>query len=959
MATWNANSGWQVFSYPANARTDYSAADFASTYPANRATTKQVWLKKKNGKIVDISWEKKDGSNWKERILSTATYKDTFGDEAREELKEAGLKDILEEEIATLQNNEKANADDIVTRQNVANSQNATNTSTNQKNKTINDWSSKFVNYASNVQSGTYLNSKGQLPTAELNDLLDKGLITSEEYKSFLDIARNSFDSYYLKQKVGQPWDATKLGALDPAGKFNATDYGQYNPDALKRWNEAVAKGDLDITARYSKDTFLWQDYTAYGKFAGYRGSKPVEEKETEAYKYKETLTDYEKQLYRDQVLGVTTDASGQQRIVLAAPQYDEEGNLINQGDVNTLLEKTFAQNVGAIDVQKEKQLGALAQDLLKVSIDELKKAKQKEANLGLLSGLPGYSEIMNINSTLSNSIIGDSGIGGMLNLMGGGKDYEKGIEKAIGGLTGIDSNSTVYNWQKWFDETLLKRYENYEVEARTYGNDELTRLQKNAQEEISAYNKDPSLPKPIYLDIAEKYKENGRVLNVNNMDDFKKIMFNIDMQSKKEFVSSFIKDYIKPRFDQSKSMDEFISYLDVDESEQNVFQSQTTINKLKQIADLRSKTFLDLIQSSEKASANFNPQFYLDPLANKTKELGTTRTAQYQLQKDLVASDFENAKAGKVGSDGINWATEAYRYGFENTYKTDPLVFAKLHYQAKGSTGMVKDAQGKSILLDPAEDILPYEELEKKIKDFGVDMAARKEFYGGAGFMKFVTPEEFADAMLSSISPDDNKEEWDKVLKSVGLEGTDATVQQVKDYLVDQLRTEEAKQVRESIKYLNEAQEEITQKNLGVSYIERPTDVKKVTGEQTALYTVFKNAGYGGTEDDFYTEFFPDVDRTEQQVISKTTSGKGLEFALGDMENPFQAFTSVGSLFGEDEDVSSAAFVKDQTEEDQLAASKSSYFKLFEDDEENAPQKSGAATSFLNEFTSMFKGFK
>ena len=46
----------------------------------------------------------------------------------------------------------------------------------------------------------------------------------------------------------------------------------------------------------------------------------------------------------------------------------------------------------------------------------------------------------------------------------------------------------------------------------------------------------------------------------------------------------------LKPRFDQSKSMDEFISYLDVKEEEQNVFQS--VVNKLKQIADLRAKGY-------------------------------------------------------------------------------------------------------------------------------------------------------------------------------------------------------------------------------------------------------------------------------------------------------------------------------------------------------------------------------
>lgn len=983
MAIWNARSGWSASVFPTDFKTDYVAADFdkdyplksandfASDYPADRAVTRSFWVKREDGKIVDISWEPKTGENWNERTLRTGSLESQYKQEFIDDLRESGFIDNIRNKREDLANNRDANDKDLQNREQAATNYNANiekqkanaAAATNQnnqnlktKNEKLNSWSSKFVNYASNVQGGTYLASKDRLPTAELDDLLQKGVLTNSEYNSILGAAKTSFDNFYLKQKVGDPWDATKLGALDPTGQFNASDYAKYNPNALRSWEDAVQKGDLDIIGRYSKDTFLWQDYTSYGKFAGYRGSKPVEEERTEAYKYAEKLTDYEKQLYRDNVLGITTDAAGNQRIVLASPQYDEEGNLINEEDVDTLLERTFAQNIKAQDVQKERQLGSLAQDLLKVSIDELKKAKQKESNLTLLGNLPGYSEIMDINSTLANSIIGDTGIGGMLSLMGGsGRDYEKGIEAELGKITGVSSNSTVYNWQKWFDETLLKRYENYEIEAKTYGEQELKDLQKMAKEDIEAYNKNPTGPKPVYLEVAEKYKENGRVLDVNNMDDFKKIMFNIDLQSKREFVDSFIKDYIKPRFDQSKSMDEFISYLDVKEDEQNVFQSQTTINKLKQIADLRSKTFLDLIQSSERATARFNPDFYLDPLSNKTKELSANKIAQYQLQKEIVASDFEKAKSGEIGDDGINWATEAYRYGYESSYKTDPRVFAKLHYQVKGSTGMVEDAEGRPMLLDPAEDILPYEELQQKIKDFGEDMAARREFYGGAGFMKFVTPEEFADAVLASVDPEKNKEEWEKVLKSIGLEGTDATIDQVKEYLIDQMRTEEAKNIRESIKYLNEAQEDVNQKSLGVSYIERPADVKKVEGEQTALYSIFKNAGYGGTEDDFYTEFFPDVDRTEQQVISKISSDKGLEFALGDMDSPFSAFTSVSSLFGEDETPASAAFIKD---EEETADTKSSYFRLFGDDEDEVPEKSTAATSFLKDFTSMFKGF-
>ena len=62
--------------------------------------------------------------------------------------------------------------------------------------------------------------------------------------------------------------------------------------------------------------------------------------------------------------------------------------------------------------------------------------------------------------------------------------------------------------------------------------------------------------------------------------------------------------------------------------------------------------------------------------------------------------------------------------------------------------------------------EFVSYMELEKKIKDFGAELALRKELYGDAGFMQFVTPEEYADYLLDSIDPATNKDEWQKILE-------------------------------------------------------------------------------------------------------------------------------------------------------------------------------------------------
>lgn len=780
-----------------------------------------------------------------------------------------------------------------------------------------------------------------------------KDAVTEKDFTSY---AKNAIDAFYLKNKAPDAWDATSLMVEPPGGGFNASDYASYKPSAVTDYWNKVASGDLDFIARYGADNpelYLRQDYTNVGRHQGIRGYKPIEAESVT--KYTERLTDAERQQYRDQVLGVV-GLPGEETLVLSTPKYDEEGNLLNPEEVDTLLEKQFAKVLTSTELKKEKQLGALAQDVLKTSINELKQAKAKEANLSFMKSLPGYNEILDINTTLANSVLGDSGIGGILSMTGGKTAYKNSLEKDIEKITGVSSNSALYNWQRWFEDTLVKKYQDYEYAVNEYNPDDLKTLQAQAKDEIAVYEKEvkagnTAIEKPVYLKVLEEQKAKGITLDINNTDDFKKVLVDVDLFSQKQFVDSFINKYLKPRFDQSKSMDEFISYLDVKEDEQNIFQSQTTVNKLKQIADLRAKGFLDTITQAENATKNFDAKFYLDPLANTTKEISAAKQSQYAQQKDTVAADFEKAKEGAIGADGTNWALEAYRFGYEGTYKTDPEVFARLHYQVKGRFAN-KDANGQSFIFDPAEDILPYEELNKKIQNFGAEMALRKELYGDASFMQFVTPEEYADALLKSVDPTQNKEEWEKVLQQLGLDYTE-DLNQVKDYLVESFRTEEAKQIRENIKYLNEKKEDLTQKNLGVSYIERESDKKEITTGQTALYNIFKNAGYGGTEDEFYTDFMPDVDRSEQELISTAMSKEGVGLDLGNMEDPFSALSSLSSLFETDE-------TSLESSKEESTKTTPSYFNIFgEDTEEELPQKSKAAQSFLGEFTSMFSGFK
>ena len=67
------------------------------------------------------------------------------------------------------------------------------------------------------------------------------------------------------------------------------------------------------------------------------------------------------------------------------------------------------------------------------------------------------FGEIMDVNKSLSDSLLGDSGVGGFLPFMGKDSGFDsKTLEKQLSGVTGINNN-VVYNWQQWFDDSIKK----------------------------------------------------------------------------------------------------------------------------------------------------------------------------------------------------------------------------------------------------------------------------------------------------------------------------------------------------------------------------------------------------------------------------------------------------------------------------------------------------------------------
>ena len=768
----------------------------------------------------------------------------------------------------------------------------AFNTSNSNKNAAYD----KTVAAANNTKGGDYV---GQRDIIRNSQGLDAQTIQTLE---------NYYKAFYTTEKL-QAWDLS-LGAKPPYGDFDASYYKTQNPTAAQQWASAVANDDIDITQRYGENGFYLQHYTTQGKPAGLRGNKAEVTAAANQY-LEETPTDVDIQAARTLQLSADTDTQTDRllKIPAIAAEWEKAKNgdsywkeqakekfldvnkedefaalfrlsdrpedqivrlnyNANAGYGITELEDAIGEAVGEKATVDVKRFGALTQDVLKQTINEMKKAKAREQNISMLKGFGAFGEILNINKELSNSILGDSGVGGVLSYMGGDKAQES-LEKSLTGITGVNTNNTVYNWQKWFDETLKTKYdENLEL---GYTTDE-------AKEQVKI--------------------EAG-------------------------FAKQFVDKYLIPRFDQSKSMDEFVEYLDVRQSEQNPFQTQDIMNAAKLVADVRAKSYLDQIKATP--GRYFDSNFYFSPTGDKARE------GAYADQASTVAADWEAAKNGDE-----YWKSQAYRFGVNIE---DKDAFARMHFQVKG--------QGKGY--DPADDILNTSKVSDYIYTQILPALKEEALKSGTVFGQFITPEEFADEMLQGLDPNDKKT-WDEVLKRYGIDDFKGSIDELKEYVKETLRTGSAQEIRENIKYLNEKRQKPTQEKLGVTYIERPEDYKEgeIKGE-TELYKTFQSAGFKGTEDEFYNDFFPDMDRSEQVLLTKSGKNEALKMSGLDLKDPFASLSTIEGFFDTDEP---------KTTTDKPEPKTNSYFRITMGEDEDEPlTKSKSGSSILGEFTSMFKG--
>lgn len=965
------------------------------------------WVPGKGINGQDFKWLKDKISNSDERYALEETYFNNA-------LQNDENKKTNEYNATVNKGNQEINESNIKANQK-AKETNEINAKINEENKLINtqnkvknDTYDKTVQIANKTLGGDYVSNRDQI---NAQALIDAG-IPQEDIDSLISNAKEAYKSFYVTEKL-QTWDPA-LGKTPPYGTFDPKYYKEQNPTILKAWEEAVANDDIDITLRYGENGFYLQHYTNVGYGQGLRGNK--EEDTVAVNKYlEETPTDQEIQQIRDIQLGVDRDSIASR--ILNIPEVSNEWTKARNGDeywkklakdnyldvdkpedfavlfrlserpedkqislnynVNagtgiTELEDAINQAIGTKAEVDVKKFAALNQNILKDTIQEMKKVKAQQEVMSFYRGFSGFSEVIDINQQLANSILGDTGVGGILSYTSGGK-AEQSLLGALQGVSGM-RNNVVYNWQQWFDQAIKDKYgidyslfepleEKKDViaafgklesgkkafnadtnqfdakfldEAGFKTTEELVDFLNKQGEEgqtiLNAIKGDAgetanSILKPIQARLEADIKVIDETKNRGIALDYKKGDVTEIMNIEAQFARDYIDEYLIPRFNTARSMDEFVEYLDVRQQEQNPFQTQDAYNAVQSLSELYTKQYLDKIKQTDPRS--FDPEFYFNPTGDVSRE------SDYAKQKADVEADWEAAKNGDE-----YWAQQAYRFGID---LNDKASFARMHFEVKG--------QGQGY--DAADDIVN----AGKVKDYLYQtvLPALKEeaLKQGSVFGQFITPEEFADEMLRGLDPSKTPDQWEEILQRYGLSDFKGNIEELRQYIIETLRTGAAQDIREQIKFLNEKRQRPTQQILGVTYIDRPKEDYKdeMAKPTTQLYAIFQKAGYQGTEDEFYEKMFPDLDRSEQALLTKAGKDDPLKTYGLDFTDPFASLGTIESFFPED-----IAAQKKEQQKESPTESYTSYFKIDEDAEEE-DYKSDAAKAFLGEFTSMFKG--
>ena len=680
----------------------------------------------------------------------------------------------------------------------------------------------------------------------------------------------------------------------------------------------------------------------------------------------------------------------GNQQLIDSITKLTNDSTFKDLTSYTPEVNDAFTKSVQSSEAEQTTKFGQMRNDILKETINQLKLAKQQEASIAMLKSLPIGQDLQAMQTDINNSILGDTGIGGLMSTTG----QKTGVNQPFKLDLGLDSiygtkNGLIYNWQDWFNNEIEKKYagnidipndymppllrtkENGFVDATTITgwkkyDDAYAALKvnpnnfaaksivagvptdyvpvqdrKTVQQGWTDYEtqlKTAGYVDPQTLSSWSKYDDAYNKLQANPNDEAAKAIYDSRpadyivpdkrMDKDVQFAKDFFSDYLKPRFDASQSIAEFQDYIDVTKNTQNPFQTQDRMDALKLAAQTSVTQWYANLQ--KLGDSKFNGDYYFDPNQYlKTNGIGdpnnpmlpgtafgdyatTAAGIDAARQAQKVNADWEAAKQGKATTDdygnSIDWVQQAYRYGID---VNDKNSFAKLHYQLVGQNtpqkdangNIVKDANGNPITqaFDAAPNVYAPGIAKLYITQVLTPYLVDKANKIGSVFGQFVKPADYVNQVLNAVNLQKDNPQWKELLSKYGLD-PNASLTDIKNELTSALSQDSTTQIKAQIGDLISKSETPTQTKLGVEYIQRDTTPSGTITPASGVYAIFKNAGYSGSESQFYTDFMPGSSQEDINLINAAyTPGKaGGALGITTSGDAMTQLSSMASLFGD-----------------------------------------------------------
>jgi hypothetical protein len=153
-----------------------------------------------------------------------------------------------------------------------------------------------------------------------------------------------------------------------------------------------------------------------------------------------------------------STEYPGAQKLIADIQANKEIANIDTRlSEYDTALTKI----TGESEAKETQKAAVLQQKFLEDSRKALIDAKKAEQKFDLLSGTSFGQELLGMRENIANSILQESGVGGILSLGGQKKDdlaQKFNLSLDTGKVFG-SNNGLLYNWEKWFFDEIEKKY--------------------------------------------------------------------------------------------------------------------------------------------------------------------------------------------------------------------------------------------------------------------------------------------------------------------------------------------------------------------------------------------------------------------------------------------------------------------------------------------------------------------